>query len=260
MRWLLVLLLSWFSVGCSTWSTIEPETFESHHSSRLSLDWAGFYVGVIPCADCPGIDMRLTLNDDLSYQLQTRYQDRSEQVFEQRGVFVWQSDGMRIRLLDGINDGLQFWVGENQLWQLDRQGQKIEGVLADHYRLFKQTDNPDLLARLATVHWRIHAWGERFVDAPMVGPWLGFDAESGRVYGHTSCNRFSGNLWLRADGQVAIDEVAVTRMACRHAQPELAWLQTLRWVNRLHVSEQQLLLYQDDELLVRLSPRPDAEL
>lgn len=260
MRFLGVLLLSLFVAGCSTWSKPTPETFESHHSSRLSLDWAGFYVGVIPCADCPGIEMRLTLNNDLSYQLQTRYQDRSEQVFEQRGVFVWQADGMRIQLLDGINDGLQFWVGENQLWQLDRQGRKIDGALADQYRLFKQMDNPDLMVRLAAVHWRVAAWGDRFAQAPVSGPWLGFDAESGRVYGHTSCNRFTGSLWLRADGQMAIDEVAVTRMACLQAQPEVAWLQALRLSNRIEFHEQQVWLLRDDEVLVRLSQRPDAEL
>lgn len=261
MRWyVLPLLLCWTLVGCSSWSIKEAQTFESQHSSRLSLDWPGHYIGLIPCADCPGIEMRLTLNADFSYQLQTRYHDRSEQVFEQRGVFVWQADGMRIRLLDGINDGLQFWVGEHSLWQLDRQGQKIDGVLSDQYRLFMQADNPDLMARLASMHWRVQAWGERFAQAPLVGPWLGFDAQAGRVYGHTGCNRFSGSLWLRADGYVAVDEVAVTRMACLHVQPELAWLQALRLVNRLQLSEQQLLLFNNDELLLRLRPRPDAEL
>jgi uncharacterized lipoprotein NlpE involved in copper resistance len=41
------------------------------HNSRISLDWAGTYEGVLPCADCPGTKTRLTLNQDGSYLLVT---------------------------------------------------------------------------------------------------------------------------------------------------------------------------------------------
>ena len=44
------------------------------HNSRNSLDWAGTYEGVLPCADCPGTKTRLTLNQDGSYRLVTQAQ------------------------------------------------------------------------------------------------------------------------------------------------------------------------------------------
>jgi uncharacterized lipoprotein NlpE involved in copper resistance len=44
------------------------------HNSRSSLDWAGTYEGVLPCADCPGTKIRLTLNGDGSYRLVTHAQ------------------------------------------------------------------------------------------------------------------------------------------------------------------------------------------
>ena len=40
------------------------------HNSRNSLDWAGIYEGVLPCADCPGIQTRLTLSRDESVRTQ----------------------------------------------------------------------------------------------------------------------------------------------------------------------------------------------
>ena len=55
------------------------------HNSRNSLDWVGIYEGVLPCADCPGIKTRLTLNYDGSYRLVTRAQG-SQQC---RGVREW---------------------------------------------------------------------------------------------------------------------------------------------------------------------------
>src|SRR5690606_254893 len=47
------------------------------HTSRNALDWAGVYEGVVPCADCPGIEHRLTLEQSGGYQLETRYLERS---------------------------------------------------------------------------------------------------------------------------------------------------------------------------------------
>src|SRR5262249_20486174 len=44
------------------------------HNSRNSLDWAGTYEGVLPCADCLGTKTRLTLNHDDSYRLVTQAQ------------------------------------------------------------------------------------------------------------------------------------------------------------------------------------------
>ena len=50
-----------------------PMSADPAHNSRNSLDFAGVYEGVLPCADCPGIQTRLTLNRDVSYELSTLY-------------------------------------------------------------------------------------------------------------------------------------------------------------------------------------------
>ena len=49
------------------------------HTARDSLDWAGSYEGVLPCADCPGIRTRVTLSDNGRYEKQTQYLDRQPQ-------------------------------------------------------------------------------------------------------------------------------------------------------------------------------------
>jgi uncharacterized lipoprotein NlpE involved in copper resistance len=35
------------------------------HTSQTSLDWDGSYAGVVPCADCAGIETFITINEDL---------------------------------------------------------------------------------------------------------------------------------------------------------------------------------------------------
>jgi hypothetical protein len=41
-------------------------------TSRTSLDWPGTYTGVLPCADCEGIETTITLSVDLTYAHENR--------------------------------------------------------------------------------------------------------------------------------------------------------------------------------------------
>ena len=104
------------------------------HTARDSLDWAGSYEGTLPCADCPGIRTRLTLEQDGRYQRQTQYLDRQPQPEVVTGSFSWESDGSTIRL-DASGDSQRYFVGENQVTMLYRDGTRPTGPLAPHYVL-----------------------------------------------------------------------------------------------------------------------------
>jgi len=91
------------------------------HNSRNSLDWAGTYEGVLPCADCPGIKTRLVLHNDGRFELSTQYLDRQVAPQTASGRFSWNSAGSSITL-DAAGWGQQFRVGEGRLLQLNRDG------------------------------------------------------------------------------------------------------------------------------------------
>ena len=109
---------------------------DAAHNARNSLDWAGSYQGMLPCADCEAINTTLTLYSDGRYQLQQLYVGKSTQPFVQQGQFSWNPAGSTV-VLDG-DTSQQFFVAENQLFMLDQQGNRIEGELAARYRLAKQ--------------------------------------------------------------------------------------------------------------------------
>ncbi|SHO61879.1 copper resistance protein NlpE [Algoriphagus zhangzhouensis] len=120
-----------------------PETIEIPMSmgdnSRTSLDWNGTYLGNLPCASCEGIETKITLNTDGTYHYTTHYfglNDALEHEF--LGKFTWDETGSIITL-QGVN-GIpgKYKVGENQLWHLDMDGNRITGDLADRYILKKQ--------------------------------------------------------------------------------------------------------------------------
>lgn len=109
------------------------------HTSQNSLDWAGTYVGTLPCADCQGIRTELTLHADLTYRLITSYLGKAKPAGNQAtGRFSWDEAGRTVQLSGLRNQPTHYLVGENQLIQLDMSGQRISGASADKYVLRKQ--------------------------------------------------------------------------------------------------------------------------
>lgn len=106
------------------------------HNSQISLDWQGTYKGVVPCADCEGIETEITLNKDSTFVMHTKYLGKAKQkVFEQNGTFSWDESGSIIVLQDLKIKPNEYMVGENTLMQLDLEGNRITGELADKYVL-----------------------------------------------------------------------------------------------------------------------------
>ncbi|QLE86659.1 copper resistance protein NlpE [Shewanella sp. Scap07] len=105
-------------------------------TSQNALDWNGTYQGTIPCASCEGIATTVQLNRDNSFTMSSQYLGEDDKVFSSEGKLFWLGRGNIIRLGEGESQPL-FLVGENQLFMLDRQGNRITGALAEHYRLEK---------------------------------------------------------------------------------------------------------------------------
>lgn len=136
--------------GCKTDSKTdsktESETQENNidtttlvtdeHTSENALDWNGSYQGVVPCADCPGIETKLTLNNDNTYELSVLYQDREKTPTLTKGRFSFDQTGSIITL-DKTGNSTSYKVKEGCLTMLDRDKKEIEGALKSKYILNK---------------------------------------------------------------------------------------------------------------------------
>lgn len=103
-------------------------------TSQNSLDWAGSYEGVLPCASCEGMQTLITLQADNSFIQETVYLGKDEKILKLMGKVTWDELGQKITL----EDGTQYLVGENQLIMLDTEGKRITGELAANYVLKKK--------------------------------------------------------------------------------------------------------------------------
>jgi uncharacterized lipoprotein NlpE involved in copper resistance len=124
-----------FFAGCSPKHKANPSV-PTGDNSMVSLDWDGLYMGTLPCADCEGIETWLTLSKDKSYLLKTKYIGKGD-ASEQFGKFSWNTAGSTITLAGIKNAPNQYLVGEGRLFQLDMDGKRITGNLAEKYELKK---------------------------------------------------------------------------------------------------------------------------
>lgn len=111
------------------------------HTSAGSLDVAGLYTGVLPCADCAGIETMLTLSEGMIYTINRKYLGKDpELVTQHSGKYKWNEAGNTIILegLDPAAEPTQYFVEEGRIIQLDLAGDRITGDLADKYILIQQ--------------------------------------------------------------------------------------------------------------------------
>lgn len=132
-----------FSACNNTKKTVKTNTIDTH-TAQISLDWQGIlYSGILPCADCEGIDTEIKLDKDLSYVLVSKYPGKEDtQPDTLKGKFTWEGNNIS---LDGIPQNersSKLKVEENQLRWLDLEGQEITGDLAQNYVMRKTEIQP----------------------------------------------------------------------------------------------------------------------
>jgi len=209
------------------------------HNSRNSLDWPGVYTGTLPCADCPGIDISITLLEDGSFWRSVLYQDRDERPQHDQGEFEWDETGGIITLLVAGKPEQRYRVGENVLLHLDQAGNVIAGDLAANYRLTRMPGDADLQNR----EWvLIELMGKPVASERP--PTLRFDGVTGRLSGSDGCNRLMGHYRLGRMNRLHIGEnLAATMMACPDMETPRQFTDALQQVDNYSIAGGELSLH-----------------
>jgi copper homeostasis protein (lipoprotein) len=219
---------------------VDTSRAPSGDNSRNALDWEGVYAGTVPCADCAGIRTRIELGRDGGYSRSLVYLGRDEQPITDSGTFEWDDEGARITL--GAGERLQrYQVGENVLFHLDRNGERIAGDLAAAYRLEKIVSDPLVENR----RWQLVELGGRAAEPPAgrEGAYFELDPAESRITGNASCNRFFGSYELHPGGRIRFgSEMGSTMMACPDLEQEREFLEMLGRVDNYTLGDGMLSL------------------
>jgi uncharacterized lipoprotein NlpE involved in copper resistance len=236
------------SFFCKTQSSNKTNEMATGHNSRNSLDWQGTYNGILPCADCEGIQTVILLNSDLTYTLKTKYLGKADSVFESSGTFNWNDSGNTITLNNIENNrSASYFVGENTLTQLDLKGNKITGDLANSY-ILKKTDNSIL-----EKYWKLtELYGKPVtVDSTYTKePHIIFKEKDRRVIGNGGCNNFSGTYELKNNNGIILSKMIATQMACKNMDTESQFFKVLQMANNYYLTGDTLHHWQDSQLFI----------
>lgn len=221
------------------------------HNAKNSLDYIGMYQGVVPCSDCEGIETTLWI-DEKNYVLFTNYlgkKNKTESEF--RGAYVWNDEGNTI-ILEGIeNAPNRYFVGENYLKQLDMDGNKIEGDLAEKYVLQKKSDSGELVPPsplekvsdkgLQFIKWKLVELNGVKITNDKNKPKFIHLIKDNQFTAFAGCNNIMGSYEIKEDAmRIKFTKGASTMMACPDMTTEQEFAAMLEKVDNYSINGNNL--------------------
>lgn len=243
---ILFLLITMIFVSCQK-QTASDNRQDTAISFKNSSDYIGIYKGILPCADCQGLDTEIAINENGTFCIKTKYEGKGDKIFELKGNFTWNRAGNVIILSTIKNAPNKYLVGKNTLTQLDISGKKITGNLADEYILSKQPIDTTSIETvqennhttvnlnnkmeattvikkvnpavgrftLAETKWRLVSLNK--VNVIQKGNkvyFLKMNSKDARFTAFAGCNSIAGNYVMPSSDKLDFSEVIMTRMSC----------------------------------------------
>ena len=236
--------------ACSTSTNEMPGVGDmmsnDHHNSQNSLDWSGTYSGMLPCANCENMKTELVLNDDMTYVLTTTYVGESDAAQTETGSFEWNEEGNTV-ILNGLTDRPnQFFMGENMMFQLDMNGNRITGDMADAYRLQRYTSGE--LAPTGTLtdtrFELVELRGRELTRAETTGDQihLFLSSSDSTASGYAGCNNFSGSFEIRDGNRIRFTKMASSLRSCLDMEIETELLKAYETADNYNFDGTYLIL------------------
>jgi len=126
------------------------------------------FTGVLPCADCPGIESTLVLNEN-SFEEFSHYRNRGNNLYQVDGTWTLIGDTLKLYRVEGELHKA-FLYSRDQIKLLDQDLQPITGDLEEYYTLDRsleqesirsqhselREDGVDFLASGNEPFWSVH--------------------------------------------------------------------------------------------------------
>lgn len=225
------------------------EPISYNHNSKNALDPKGAYRGVLPCADCDGLETTIELKDS-TYVMKIKYLGKSDKTILKIGSFTWNNTGTIITFNNIFNAPNQFEVGENSLTQLDMEGKKIAGKHATKYVLEKviiqQLDNKGAENKqllFTSTKWELIILMGKPVQSFSKDNmfYLQFFNDSS-IAAFVGCNGIGGKYLLRDFNKISFTNLQSTLKACSDMEAEKQLTEALQKTDNYSIKGNKLSL------------------
>jgi uncharacterized lipoprotein NlpE involved in copper resistance/heat shock protein HslJ len=249
------------------------------HNAKNSLDYIGTYKGILPCADCEGLDTEIAINENTTFSIKTKYLGKGDKIFVQKGHFRWNKKGDIIILTDIKNRANKYFVGKNKLTQLDISGKKITGNLADEYVLSKQPVDTsdvetaeenkvtvDLDSRIVTTtvienvnpavgkftlagtKWKLISLNKKKVAKKGKNVYyIKLNSKDGRFVALSGCNNILGHYVMPSSTSLTFSGIVSNKTDCADMELESYFFTTLAETNSYKLENEMLILFGADK-------------
>ena len=275
---LLFLLVS--IVSCQKQSVADKKIVETYNA-KISGNYIGTYKGTLPCIDCQGMETEITINENATFCIKTKYLGKGEKVFIQKGNFKWNKQGTTIILTDIKSGPNHYLVGKNTLNQLSATGKKETGSLADEYILTKKSATAtlsietasknsaatvDLNSRIATTtviqkvnpavgkytlaetKWKLVSLNKEKVDQKGKDVYyLKLKSKDGRFVALSGCNTILGYFVMPSSTTLTFSGITSTKLACADLETESHFFTMLGLINSYKLDNETLTLFDADK-------------
>ena len=215
-------------------------------SNEKTEDIGGVYAGLLPCADCPGIETTLTINPDNSFEISQVYIDRDSVPFISSGK-ITKGDKDNIWVFKNRYNETFYQFEDSVLIMLNKDKERIKGLLEEHY-ILKKKEN-DLRVTLLSKKWILKKLKglNTLPEIEARDPHIIFDTEEQRIHGFAGCNSFFGKYQIKPDNKISFDNIASTKMFCANTmEMETAFLKALKDCKEFSVTN-NILQFQNAE-------------
>lgn len=131
---LIFLFIAGSILSCNQRQEAEEAPEKDTNAEQINIHLPAMYTGTLPCADCPGIDYRLIIEENRFVEI-NHYRDRTPGRFEETGNWTVSGDTLSLLKPDNQNPRKRFLLSKEKLTMLDMQNQEVTGDLADMYVL-----------------------------------------------------------------------------------------------------------------------------
>lgn len=216
-----IILISFVIVSC--------KTSESVHNSQNSLDWNGVYKGIILSATGDELITILTLNNDMSYLMQSSTSGIADAI-EESGTFTWNKGGSEIRL----DNKTVYKVGENSLTKIR---ENKNGLAEDREVVLRKLQ----MNVITEKYWKLIEINGKPVEQTASDtdrePYMILKFEDNKVMGSGGCNSFTGSYQMDKPHQIAFSKLVATMMACKEMEIERQLFKMFEMVDNYTISE-----------------------
>ncbi len=172
------------------------------HSSKSTSDYDGVYKGTLPCADCPGIETRLTLGQIKSFLYEQSYLGHKGKRYIYQGSYTIKDN---ILTIYADKRPINFLIGKDEFTLLGEDLKPSTGELAPYYRLKKQQPF-NFKGYYETIPNGKDNYKQTLSITPK-GKYYMVNFSASKINGQPNCH-FSGKAWLENRGLELVAEAS----------------------------------------------------